>query len=126
LTKGVGTSNFASKEALFQAVIEERLTEPMKDIAEVIDTSIGTTEEQAQAGARAYTGVVEREQEVFLLALEMNIHVARHPELKKAFAERYREQMAEAARIITEHTDAAGGAVPLPAGPKAGPRLTLF
>ena len=82
LTKGAVYSNFDRKEDLFQAVIEERLNEPMKDIAEVIDTSIGTTEEQAMAGARAFVGVVEQEQEVFLLALEMNIHVARHPELE--------------------------------------------
>jgi AcrR family transcriptional regulator len=115
LTKGAVYSNFDSKEDLFQAVIEDRLNDPMKDIAEVIDTSIGTTEEQAMAGARAFVGVVEQEQEVFLLALEMNIHVARHPELKAAFVERYREQMAEVADIITEHASASGDTLPLPA-----------
>ena len=115
LTKGAVYSNFDSKEDLFQAVIEDRLNAPMKNIAEVIDTNIGTTEEQAMAGARAFVGVVEQEQEVFLLALEMNIHVARHPELKAAFAERYREQMAEVADIITEHANSSGDALPLPA-----------
>jgi len=115
LTKGAVYSNFDSKEDLFQAVIEDRLTEPMKDIADVIDTSIGTTEEQAQAGARAFAGVIEQEQELFLLAVEMNIHVARHPELRKAVAERYRQQTAEVARIITEHADASGDALSLPA-----------
>jgi AcrR family transcriptional regulator len=115
LTKGAVYSNFDNKEDLFQAVIEDRLNEPMKNIAEVIDTSIGTTEEQAMAGARAFVGVVEQEREVFLLALEMNIHVARHPELKAAFVERYREQMAEVADIITEHANSSGDALPLPA-----------
>jgi AcrR family transcriptional regulator len=115
LTKGAVYSNFDSKEDLFQAVIEDRLNEPMKNIAEVIDTTIGTTEEQAMAGARAFVGVVEQEREVFLLALEMNIHVARNPELKAAFAERYREQMAEVADIITEHANSSGDPLPLPA-----------
>jgi AcrR family transcriptional regulator len=115
LTKGAVYSNFAGKEDLFQAVIEDRLNAPMKDIAQIIDTSTGTTEEQAMAGARAFVGVVEQEREVFLLALEMNIHVARNPELKHAFAERYREQMAEVAEIITQHADSSGDALPLPA-----------
>jgi len=115
LTKGAVYSNFESKEELFEAVIEDRLNEPMKDVAEVIDTSIGTTEEQAQAGARAFVGVVEQEREVFLLALEMNIHVARHPELAPAFAAQRREQLAEVADIITEHANRSGDTLPLPA-----------
>lgn len=115
LTKGAVYSNFESKEDLFQAVIEDRLNEPMKNIVEVIDTSTGTTEEQAMAGARAFVGVVEREREVFLLALEMNIHVARHPELAPAFATLRRAQLAEVAAIITDHANTSGDSLPLPA-----------
>ncbi len=115
LTKGAVYSNFQSKEDLFQAVIEARLNEPMKNIVEVIDTSTGTTEEQAMAGARAFVGVVEREREVFLLSLEMNIHVARHPELAPAFAALRRAQLAEVAAIITEHASTSGDSLPLPA-----------
>jgi AcrR family transcriptional regulator len=113
LTKGAVYSNFDSKEELFQAVIEDRLNEPMKDIADVLISNTGTTEEQAMAGARAFVGVVEREREVFLLALEMNIHVARHPELAKEYASQRREQLAEVADIITEY--ASGDPLPLPA-----------
>lgn len=115
LTKGAVYSNFGGKEDLFQAVIEDRLNEPMKDIVEVIDTSTGTTEEQALAGARAFVGVVEQEREVFLLALEMNIHVARHPELAPEYAARRREQLAEVAGIIVEHAEVSGEPLPLPA-----------
>src|SRR6266498_3169936 len=68
LTKGAVYSNFASKEELFQGVIEDRLNEPMKHAADVIDSTMGTTEEMAQAGARAFVGVVQQEREVFLLA----------------------------------------------------------
>jgi AcrR family transcriptional regulator len=115
LTKGAVYSNFDSKEELFQAVIDERFNEPMKRAADVIESSAGTTEELAMVGARAFVGVVEQEREVFLLALEMNIHVARHPELAPAFAAGRREQLAEVADIITEHSKASGDPLPLPA-----------
>ena len=115
LTKGAVYSNFTSKEDLFQAVIDERLNEPMKHAADVIETSAGTTEELAMAGAQAFVGVVEQQRDVFLLALEMNIHVARHPELAPAFAAMRREQLAEVADIITEHAKASGDSLPLPA-----------
>jgi AcrR family transcriptional regulator len=115
LTKGAVYSNFASKEELFQAVIDARFNEPMKHAADVIESSAGSTEELAMAGARAFVGVVEQEREVFLLALEMNIHVARHPELAPAYAAARREQLAEVADIITEHANASGDPLPLPA-----------
>jgi AcrR family transcriptional regulator len=115
LTKGAVYSNFGSKEELFQAVIEDRINEPMKHAADVIDTSTGTTEEQAMAGARVFVDVVQQEREVFLLSLEMNIHVARHPELAPAFAARRREQLAEVADIIREHMQNSGDRLPLPA-----------
>src|SRR6266542_2907779 len=53
LTKGAVYSNFASKEDLFQAVIDERLNEPMMHIADAILDSADTFEEQAMKGARA-------------------------------------------------------------------------
>jgi AcrR family transcriptional regulator len=119
LTKGAVYSNFDSKEELFEAVIEDRLNEPMKHAADVIDSGTGSTEEMAQAGARAFVGVVQQEREVFLLALEMNIHVARHPELGPAFAARRREQLAEVADIITDHSKRSGDPLPLPANQMA-------
>lgn len=119
LTKGAVYSNFDSKEDLVQAVIEQRLNEPLKHAAAVIDYSSGTSEEHAQAGARAFVDVVQQQREVFLLALEMNIHVVRHPELLPAFAARYREQLAEVADIISEHAHKSGDSLPLPANEMA-------
>jgi AcrR family transcriptional regulator len=115
LTKGAVYSNFDSKEDLFQAVIDERLNEPMRHGAEVIDSSIGTTEEHAMAGARVFVDVVQQEREVFLLSLEFNIHVARHPELAPAYVARSREQLAQVVELIDERTTAFGSSLPLPA-----------
>lgn len=114
LTKGAVYSNFDSKEDLFQAVIDERLNEPMRHGAEVIDASIGTTEEHAMEGARVFVDVVQQEREVFLLALEFNIHVARHPELAPAYAARTREQLDQVVELIRDRTTDIGSSLPLP------------
>jgi AcrR family transcriptional regulator len=114
LTKGAVYSNFDSKEELFQAVIEDRLNEPMRHGAEVIDMSMGTTEEHAMAGARVFADVVQQEREVFLLALEFEIHVARHPELAQTYLERSREQLANVADLIRERTKDSDLPLPLP------------
>ena len=60
LTKGAVYSNFDSKEDLFEAVIDDRLTEPMRHRAEDIDSTSGTTEDHAMAGARVFVDVVEQ------------------------------------------------------------------
>lgn len=113
LTKGAVYSNFSSKEELFQAVIDERLNEPMLRLAEDIDS--GTFAERAMEGARMFVDMAQQERELFLLALEHNIYAARHPEHGPVFAARYREQLAMVADIITEHSRKAGISLPLPA-----------
>jgi AcrR family transcriptional regulator len=116
LTKGAVYSNFDSKEDLFQAVIDDRLNEPMRHGAEaIIDSTMGTSEEHAMAGARVFVDTVEQQREVFLLALEFNIHVARHPELAPTFAARNREQLERVADLIRQQTGNSGDTLPLPA-----------
>jgi AcrR family transcriptional regulator len=115
LTKGAVYSNFDSKEDLFQAVIDDRLNEPMRHGAEaIIDSTMGTSEEHAMAGARVFVDTVEQQREVFLLALEFNIHVARHPELAPTFAARNREQLERVADLIRQQTGNTGDTLPLP------------
>jgi AcrR family transcriptional regulator len=114
LTKGAVYSNFDSKEELFQAVIDERLNEPMLRMAEDID-STATFAERAMEGARMFVDMAQQERELFLLGLEHNIYVARHPERAPEFAARYRQQLAMVADLITEHSKRAGLSLPLPA-----------
>jgi AcrR family transcriptional regulator len=114
LTKGAVYSNFDSKEDLFEAVIDDRLTEPMRHRAEDIDSTSGTTEDHAMAGARVFVDVVEQERELFLLSLEFNIHVARHPELAPKYAAHSREQLAQVAELISARTIEFGTSPPLP------------
>jgi AcrR family transcriptional regulator len=114
LTKGAVYSNFDSKEELFQAVIDDRLNEPMLQLAQVIESTEGTSEDHAMQGARMFVDIVEKEREVFLLAFEFNIHVARHPELAPDSAARYRKQLAAVADVISEHSKKTGTQLPLP------------
>jgi AcrR family transcriptional regulator len=115
LTKGAVYSNFASKEDLFQAVIDDRLNEPMMHIAEDILDSADTFEEQAMKGARAFTDVVERDRSVYLLGLEFDVYVARHREYAPKVAERWREEFQSIAELITEQAEKNGLPLPLPA-----------
>jgi AcrR family transcriptional regulator len=114
LTKGAVYSNFDSKEELFQAVIDDRLNEPMLRLAEDLDTT-GTFAERAMEGARMFVDMAQQERDLFLLALEHNIYVARHPEHVPAYSARYREQLAMVADLITEQSKRSGLSLPLPA-----------
>lgn len=119
LTKGAVYSNFDSKEELFQAVIDERLNQPMMHAADIIDETGGTIEEQAMQGARMYAEVVEQERDLFLLGLEYDIYCARHPEFATAFADSYRDRLARIADLIADHAQRSGTAMPLSANEMA-------
>jgi AcrR family transcriptional regulator len=111
LTKGAVYSNFDSKEELFQAVIDDRLNEPMFQVADIVDRA-GTFEQQAMEGARRYGEVVEQQRDVFLLALEYDIYCARHPEFRSGPASE-RDRLAHVAELIGDHAEKNGIRLPL-------------
>ena len=115
LTKGAVYSNFASKEELFQAVIDDRLNEPMLHIADDILEGTDSFEEQAMKGARAFPDVVEQARDVYLLGLEFDIYVARNPEYAPRVAERWHEEFESIAGLITAQSEKNGLPLPLPA-----------
>jgi AcrR family transcriptional regulator len=112
LTKGAVYSNFESKDDLFQAVMDDRLNEPMLHVADDIRGSTDSAQEQAMLGARAFTDAVERERDVYLLGIEFDVYVARHPEYAPQFANRWREQFERIAGLIEEASK--DNQVPLP------------
>jgi AcrR family transcriptional regulator len=76
LTKGAVYSNFASKDALFAAVIERYHDRRMLDILDRVDWSAPATEQAAWAGQQLMTIA---DHDLFLLILEYTLHSARFP-----------------------------------------------
>jgi AcrR family transcriptional regulator len=111
LTKGAVYSNFDSKEDLFQAVIEDRLNEPMFQVADIVDTA-ATFEQQAMEGARRYGEVIEEQRDLFLLALEYDIYCARHPDFGTGAASE-RDRLSHVADLIAEQAEKNGIRLPL-------------
>jgi AcrR family transcriptional regulator len=111
LTKGAVYSNFDSKEDLFQAVIDDRLNEPMFQVADIVDTA-ATFEQQAMEGARRYGEVIEEQRDLFLLALEYDIYCARHPDFGTGAAPE-RVRLSHVADLIAEQAEKNGIRLPL-------------
>ncbi len=116
LTKGAVYSNFDSKEDLFQAVIDDRLNEPMRHGAEDIEMSTGTTEEHAMAGARA----VHRRRRAGARGVPALHSSSTFTSLgtrncAPQYAARSREQLAQVAGLIREALEELGHSLPLPA-----------
>jgi AcrR family transcriptional regulator len=119
LTKGAVYSNFDSKEDLFEAVIDERFDKPLEHGVQGIENIEGTQQERAMAGARLFIDAVQQERELFLLALERRIYVARHPEHTPSLVRRYREQLGRVAEMIDDQSKKWGLRLPLPAAQMA-------
>lgn len=114
LTKGAVYSNFAGKDDLIVALLEARLDPQFSGIVTSVDPA-GDLHQQATEAARAYLGVLDRTRESYLLSMEFVVHLARHPELRRKFAGRYRALHRSYARMLEEYAAKAGFTLPLPA-----------
>ncbi|HVB92626.1 MAG TPA: TetR/AcrR family transcriptional regulator [Acidimicrobiales bacterium] len=76
LTKGAVYSNFASKDALFEAVIERADDRRMREILERVDWSAPASEQAAWAGQQF---MAMNDPDLFLLMLDYTLHAARFP-----------------------------------------------
>ncbi len=99
LSKGAVYANFASKEALFLALLDRCLDEEEQALGEIFARE-RTLAAQIAAVGRWAPGLVGQPLEWRLLATEFWLHAARHPEVGRALAARYRRQRATAARLI--------------------------
>jgi AcrR family transcriptional regulator len=76
MTKGAVYSNFASKDALFAAVIERYHDRRMLDLLDRTDWSAPASEQAAWAGEQF---VAINDPDLFMLVLEYTLHAARIP-----------------------------------------------
>jgi AcrR family transcriptional regulator len=92
-SRGALYHHFESKEALFLALLDERLTERVNEIERVFEageTSKEATIEQARQAANDAVDVFGQNREWRALYLEFVAHADRNPEFRRQLAERMR------------------------------------
>lgn len=114
LTKGAVYSNFANKEDLVLAVLDDSFDRRMDEVLSRVDMD-GTLEEQARLGGALFMAISEQERWLDLLSLEFFTYAARNPEFGARLAARHRESLAAIADVMIEAAADRGWALPLPA-----------
>jgi AcrR family transcriptional regulator len=112
LTKGAVYSNFASKEDLIFAVLQQRLGEPSDAIAPGINESL-PQDEQASIAGQQFMHLVDTQRDAYLLELEFLLYLARNPD--KGNPTRFNERVRAVAQVMEERAAETGIALPLPA-----------
>jgi AcrR family transcriptional regulator len=113
-SKGAVYSNFADKEDLLLALVEERTELRRRRITELVDPD-APMETQAREGGEEFNLILQEERAWEPLFLEFWVCMARNPELQRRFATRYRAMKTAVAALIEHRTARAGNELPLPA-----------
>ena len=113
LTKGAVYSNFASKDELIEALLDERLTQRLEDIGRLIDQLAGPGQEAEISGA-LFMSALDEYREYYLLDLEYALHLARNPEVDR-HTEKHEHSEELMAEIMQRRADAEGRTLPMPA-----------
>jgi AcrR family transcriptional regulator len=113
LTKGAVYSNFASKDDLIEALLDERLDAPQLNIASSVDQDASPAEQGRQAAAM-FMSLVERERDTHLLGLEFMAHLARNPHLATRRGS-YHKRIEWFAADIEARAKEQGRTLPMPA-----------
>jgi len=106
-TKGAFYANFASKEDLFLALLEERFAERM----EALDVELagpGSPEDHARASGAEFTAYLHRDAEWERLFFEFAAHAARDKAFRGELLKRWNQLIARMATLIERYTTVAG------------------
>ena len=119
LSKGALYYNFAGKEDLFLALVEERLERRAADLREGIDAARAVLDRDGGHGegdwVRVAIGALPLDRDWTVLFFEFVCHAARRPEVAAAFADRLADLRDLGSRALTELAGHAGVALPGPA-----------
>jgi AcrR family transcriptional regulator len=114
LSKGAVYWNFASKDELFHALLEERIDRPIADTAEVLRTA-PTDRPIDPEVANRWQELLGTEREVLLLSLEHWAQAVRDPQLRERYADRQRslrDVLADGLRTRVRRTGAPRLSIP--------------
>jgi AcrR family transcriptional regulator len=112
-SKGAVYSNFASKEDLFLAVLDEHVGRQMLDIGDRIDRSRTTGEQVVEAG-QLFMDLFQQERTWYLLSFEFLAYAARHPQFQVELSRRQRAQREAVVAMIKEHSERVATPLPMP------------
>jgi AcrR family transcriptional regulator len=114
VTKGAVYSNFESKEALVRTVLDERLEQRFRELAETAPRE-GSLEADAVCASERFGIVIEQERDAVLLGVEFAIHAVRNPEFRVDFIAYHRSAQSDLAKIVEERLEAGGNELRAPA-----------
>jgi len=114
LTKGAVYSNFANKEDLVLAVLDDAFDRRMNTVMNQVDLH-ASLEEQARLGGALYMAMSEEERWLELLSTDFVTYAVRNPEFGARLAARHRESLESIADAITDANRERGLTLPLPA-----------
>jgi AcrR family transcriptional regulator len=116
-SRGALYHHFESKEALFLALLDERLTERVNEIERVFEageTSKEATIEQARQAANDAVDVFGQNREWRALYLEFVAHADRNPEFRRQLAERMRACRDGLTELVRRRAAEIGLELPVP------------
>jgi len=114
VTKGAVYSNFESKEDLVRTVLDERLEQRFRELAQESPHE-GTLEADAVRASERYGTVLEQERDAVLLGLEFAIHAVRNSEFRDDFIAYHRTAQRDIATVIEDRLKQGGNELRVPA-----------
>jgi AcrR family transcriptional regulator len=124
LSKGGLYWNFASKEELFMALLDQRLDRRIEEMFDLVRTT-PADEESAVPISRKLTDLLEHQRDVMLLFFEFWQVAARDPAMRKRFNQRQRRLRVELAEALRMRYELLGTPMTLPAEQLARAILSL-
>ena len=119
LSKGALYYNFAGKEDLFLALVEQRLARRAADLRQGVDAARAALDHRGDGEdadwVRVAIGALPLDRDWTLLFFEFVCHAARRPEVATAFADHLTELRELGAGALAELAEHVGVALPAPA-----------
>jgi AcrR family transcriptional regulator len=120
---GAVYSNFAGKEELFLAVLDDHIARRLRAVEEAV-AQADTPQERARAGARNWMEFLRQDPDWYPLFIEFWAYALRDPELRARVAERFAAFPRANARLLVEGMREAGVLLPDDIAQRAGILLT--
>lgn len=113
-TKGAVFSNFATKDELIAAILDERVTARLAEAVRILDTEPGAADLPGEVG-RMFAQRLREDDGDSLLVLEYLIRAARDPASGTEFVDRRRAQRDRVSALIEQQARLRGVTLRLPA-----------